>query len=87
MRAIGTGIEILLLIIAISVAARKGSTTGRGVLYGILTGIVGSFLLNAIGGFLVLYLNIAQLDFYLVVWLHKFGLADYLNLWGQYSRK
>ncbi|MEZ5818240.1 MAG: hypothetical protein R3D44_14260 [Hyphomicrobiaceae bacterium] len=65
----------VLLMAAVAVAGRSGRTTGRGVLLGIAVGLVGSFVLFAVGGAARYLLPVGQMEFYLYQLLVRLGLA------------
>ncbi len=73
-QTIGTTLGWFALVLLISLAARRGATTARGVLYGMAAGAIGTFALHVLAGFLANVLPVGQMDFYLARKLHDFGL-------------
>jgi hypothetical protein len=64
-QTIGQTLGWFSLVLLISLAARRGSTTARGVLCGLVAGAIGTFALHALAGVLASVLPVGQMDFYL----------------------
>jgi hypothetical protein len=65
----------VVVLVFVSIMARRAPTLRAGIAYGVGTGVFLSLILGAAAGFLANIFPIGQLDFWIASWFRKLGLA------------